>query len=42
MRMIKTYVVVTALGLAVAAGAFAGQVETGSKGQPVKLPFCGT
>jgi len=40
--MNKTYVFVIAFGLAAVAAAFAGQVETGIKEQPVKLPFCGT
>jgi len=39
--MNKKYALIIVLALAVAA-AFAGQVETGSKEQPVKLPFCGT
>jgi hypothetical protein len=30
------------LVLVAAAGAIAGQVETGSKDQQLKLPFCGT
>ena len=39
--MKKRYAVVIGLALA-AAAAFAGQVETGTKEQTVKLPFCGT
>ncbi len=39
--MLKKYVLLVVLGLA-AASCFAGQVETGTKEQLVKLPFCGT
>lgn len=39
--MKKRYAVVIGLALA-AAAAFADYVETGTKEQPVKLPFCGT
>lgn len=39
--MNKRYAVVIALALA-AAATFAGQVETGTKEQTVKLPFCGS
>lgn len=40
--MLRTFAIVTALGLVVGAAAGDGQVETGIKEQPVKLPFCGT
>ena len=39
--MKKRYAVVIGLALA-AATAFGDYVETGTKQQPVKLPFCGT
>ena len=39
--MLKRFAFVAALTLA-AAGAFAGQVVTGSKDHELKLPFCGT
>lgn len=39
--MKKRYAVVIGLALA-AAAAFGDYVETGTKQQPVKLPFCGT
>jgi len=39
--MNKKYALIIVLALA-AAAAFAGQVETGTKEQTVKLPFCGT
>ncbi len=39
--MNRKYAVLIGLALA-AAAAFAGQVETGTKEQLVKLPFCGS
>jgi hypothetical protein len=39
--MLKKYAPVIVLAVA-AAAAFADYVETGTKEQPVKLPFCGT
>lgn len=38
MRITYALLIISAL----AAAAFAGQVETGTKEQVVKLPFCGT
>jgi len=39
--MLKRYAFIAVLAVA-AAGAFAGQVETGAKDVTLKLPFCGT